>query len=124
MVSTLCSPRLHPITFIVSGTGFRVLEEQWGALDVLLATTRFTLVQVELITLFSDATLQDGMSQEDLEKARQTFPRCDEHKRLLATRAPFTVYMRTHYGFDEDPRDFHDHDGINWVCGIDIQYNH
>ncbi|KAJ8083665.1 hypothetical protein PM082_009541 [Marasmius tenuissimus] len=115
MLFTISSPRLWTIALNVSGSGFRVLEERWDAIDALLATTKFSAVQVELIIPFSDITLRDGTSEEDLSIARKVFSRCSEQGRLSAIRAPFTVRTRVYDG-SEDPRDFQDFDEIDWVC--------
>ncbi|KAK1227856.1 hypothetical protein PQX77_009134 [Marasmius sp. AFHP31] len=115
MLFTVSSPRLHTIALNVSGSGFRVLQESWDAIDALLATTKFTAVQVELIIPFSDITLRDGTSEEDLLIARKVFSRCNEREQLSAVRAPFTVKTRVYDG-SEDPRDFQDFDEIEWVC--------
>ncbi|KAK1219893.1 hypothetical protein PQX77_017373 [Marasmius sp. AFHP31] len=115
MLNTLTSPRLRNISFNVSGSGFRVLEEEWNAIDSVLSTTKFGSVHIKLIVPFSDITLDDSTSEEDLPRARQVFPRCDEQGRLSAIRAPFTVKTRT-WEDHEKRRDFSDHDEINWVC--------
>ncbi|KAK1235276.1 hypothetical protein PQX77_001505 [Marasmius sp. AFHP31] len=116
MFSTISSPSLITNVFNVSAIGFRVLKERWDAFDVLLATAKFATVQVELTIPFSDSTLRDGTSEEDLSRARQVFPRCDKKGRLSITRAPFTVKAKDFDG-SEDSRDFQDYDVINWVCG-------
>ncbi|KAL0058306.1 hypothetical protein AAF712_015023 [Marasmius tenuissimus] len=116
MLTTLTSPLLHQITFNVFGSGFRVLPDQWDALDTLLATPKFTAVQVELVVPFSDSTIDDGTSEEDLTKARECFSKCDSQERLTVIRAPFVMKTRTWRETPEEAKQFEDYDVIDWVC--------
>ncbi|KAL0565245.1 hypothetical protein V5O48_016781 [Marasmius crinis-equi] len=98
MLNTLTSPRLRRITFNVYGSGFRVLPEEWDALDGLLASEKFSSVAVELVVPFSDKTIDDGTSEEDLPKARGTFSRGWGSET------------------EEDAEYFQDGEVIDWVC--------
>ncbi|KAK1234584.1 hypothetical protein PQX77_002213, partial [Marasmius sp. AFHP31] len=114
MLTTLTSPLLHQITFNVCGSGFRVLPDQWDGLDTLLSTPRFTVIQVELVVPFSNSTIDDGTSDEDLVRARKVFPRCDSQERLSAVRAPFVMKTRTWYETYEEAKKYEDYDVIDW----------
>ncbi|KAK1230851.1 hypothetical protein PQX77_006050 [Marasmius sp. AFHP31] len=119
MIATLSSSSLHRITFNVSGSGFRVVEEQWATLDTLLSSSGiFAAAEVELIIPFSDITIADGTSEEDLPRARALFAKCGDQGRLSVTRAPFVMKTRTWSLDPEEDYDsgaFGDMEVIDWV---------
>ena len=112
-LTTLTSPLLRQITFNVSGSGFLVLPDQWDALDALLATPKFAIVQVELVVPCSDATM---VGEEDRAIARERFSRCNSQERLSVIRAPFVTPTRTWGETPEEAKKYEDHDVIDWVC--------
>ncbi|KAL0563400.1 hypothetical protein V5O48_018668, partial [Marasmius crinis-equi] len=103
-INTLTSPSLRSVAFNVSGSGFRVLDQRWDALDVLLASNKFASVAVELVIPFSNLTLDNGTENQDVSIARKVFSRCDEQGRLSVVRAPFVMKTRrwANEGGDED----------------------
>ncbi|KAJ8085257.1 hypothetical protein PM082_004052 [Marasmius tenuissimus] len=123
MIATLSSSSLHRITFNVSGSGFRVVQEQWAVLDTLLSSSGIlSAMEVELIIPFSDITIADRTSEEDLAKAKELFAKCGEQGRLSVIRAPFMMKTRQWY---QDPEEvyaddydwggFSDMEEIDWV---------
>ncbi|KAL0058266.1 hypothetical protein AAF712_015072, partial [Marasmius tenuissimus] len=112
-LNTLASPKLQHIAFNVNGSGFKVLSDQWDALDSLLAAPKFATAQVELVIPFSDSTLAN---EDDLVPARKLFQRCSSQGRLSVIRVPFVVKTRTWMEDPNEEKQFEDHDAIDWVC--------
>ena len=88
-LETSSSPSLCQIVLIFPGDGFRVRQEEWGHLDRLLASEKFSGTEVQLVVPFSDITVANESSEEDLTCAKAVFPQCDVQGRLSLVRAPF-----------------------------------
>ncbi|KAL0567141.1 hypothetical protein V5O48_014853 [Marasmius crinis-equi] len=55
------------------------------------SSDHFAAVAVEIIVPFSTQIRQDGAENEDLERARQAFPKCDSQGKVSIIRAPFAL---------------------------------
>ncbi|KAK1216930.1 hypothetical protein PQX77_020429 [Marasmius sp. AFHP31] len=116
MLNTLTSPCLQKIVLTACGDGFSRLVPQWDAIDIILSSSMFTAVAIEVIVPLSHGLRNsDEETSEDLTRLREVFPRCDEQGRLSAVRAPFiTAAGEGGHRYDESHY-YRDQEMINWV---------